>query len=293
MEHFRIHNGDIQLDVRAAGPAWGEVVVLLHGFPECWNTWRHQIGPLTAAGYRVYVPDMRGYGHSSAPKDYRRYALDELITDIEAIRQHSGREQIHLVGHDWGAAVAWWYAIHHESALLSLSILNVPHPVAFLNTLKSSPLQMLKSWYIFFFQLPWLPEWLLRRSDFAILKTMLQKSSLPGSYTQEDMIQLTHTWAQPGCARGMVNYYRAMLRMIRIPENDGRLLVPTRILWGEQDIALSLPMAKASLDYLSAGELVTYPDATHWLAHDKPQQVSEQLISHFRQNTPQSKSETA
>lgn len=286
MEHLKIHNGDIALDVRVTGPQWGDVVVLLHGFPECWNTWRHQMPLLAEAGYRVYAPDMRGYGKSSKPRKHQRYALDELITDIEAIRRHSGQDRIHLVGHDWGAAVAWWYAIHHESALHSLSILNVPHPVAFLNTLKSSPLQMLKSWYIFFFQIPWLPEWLISLNDYALFKATLKKTSMPGAYTQEDMIHLTDTWRQPGCLRGMVNYYRAMLRNIRIPENEGRLTIPTRILWGEKDIALTLSMARDSLNYLTHGELKTYPEATHWLAHDKPQEVAAQLIDHFRQNTP-------
>ena len=281
MEHFVITHQDINLELRAAGPAAGPVVILLHGFPENWSTWRHQIQPLADAGYRVLVPNMRGYGESSKPKDFRRYRLDELITDIEAIRLHSGAERIHLAGHDWGAAVAWWYALHHEEKLKSLSILNVPHPLAFLHTLKRSPLQMLKSWYIFYFQLPLIPQLTMRIGNGAVLRRILKASSNPGSYSAEDFRLLGESWQQPGCMTAMVNYYRAMLRCMRIPEGDGKLNVPVRILWGEQDIALSVGMARDSMAYLNQGELVMYPDATHWLAHDKPQQVVQQLLQHF------------
>ena len=280
MERIRVSNGDITLDIRAAGPEDGEVIILLHGFPECWATWRHQIQPLAAAGYRVLVPDMRGYGESSKPRGYRRYHLDELITDIDAIRSHSGRQQCHLAGHDWGAAVAWWYAIHYPQALISLAIVNVPHPQAFLETLRSSPRQLLKSWYIFFFQLPWLPEWLLRLNNFAILRHMLRSTSSSAAYQDEDFDFLSHSWRQPGTIKAMVNYYRAMLRHQRQPDQP-EIAVPTRILWGEQDIALSLPMARKSLDYLTHGELITYPDGSHWLAHDKPREVAVRIMEHI------------
>lgn len=280
MEHFFITHQDIQLELRATGPQDGELIILLHGFPENWSTWRHQIQPLADAGYRVLVPNMRGYGQSSKPADFRRYRLDELITDIEAIRQYAGAERFHLAGHDWGAAVAWWYALHHEQHLASLSILNVPHPLAFLNTLKRSPLQMLKSWYIFYFQLPLLPQLTMRIGNGAVLRRILQASSNPGSYSAEDFRLLGESWQQPGCMKAMVNYYRAMLRCLRMPQGDGQLSLPVQILWGEQDIALSLGMAHDSMSFLRRGTLTTFPDATHWLAHDKPQDVSAALIRH-------------
>ncbi len=293
MNILTIHNQDIALQVREAGPADGELIILLHGFPECWNTWRHQIEPLAAAGFRVCVPDMRGYGESSKPDDYRRYHLNELITDIEALRQHYGRERFHLAGHDWGAAVAWWYALHHEEKLASLSILNVPHPFTFLSKLKSSPLQMLKSWYIFYFQLPWLPEWSMRRFNYEFLRLILKRSATPGAYNAEDFRNLQHSWQQPGCLTAMVNYYRALLRHIQLPAQDGRLQVPTQILWGERDLALSLQSAHDSAAFLTQGELITYPDATHWLAHDKPAEISQRLISHCRANPVTALSEPA
>lgn len=284
MNIVTLRNRDIELEVRTAGPASGELVVLLHGFPECWNTWRHQIEPLAAAGYQVCVPDMRGYGRSSSPRGWQHYQLDELITDIDTIRRHFGVQRFHLAGHDWGAAVAWWYALHHEARLLSLAVLNVPHPQAFLSALQGSPRQILKSWYIFYFQIPWLPEWSMKLFRHAILRLTLQRTSAPGAYDAEDFRNLQTCWQQPGCLHAMVNYYRALLRHLRLPPGDNCLSVPTCILWGERDIALTLKMAHDSMNYLQHGSLTTYPDATHWLAHDKPQEVTQRLLEHFRQS---------
>lgn len=287
MKKLVIHNQDIELDIREAGPETGQLVVLLHGFPECWNTWRHQIEPLAAAGFRVCVPNMRGYGLSSKPKNYRRYHLDELITDIEAIRQHYDVEKLHLAGHDWGGAVAWWYAIHHENHLASLSILNLPHPLAFLTKLKGSFQQIRKSWYIFFFQIPFLPEWGMKRFNYASLKKTLTLTSCKNSYDAEDFRRLEEAWSQPGALTAMVNYYRAMLRNIRIPEGDGKISTPTQILWGENDLALSLESAYESEAFLVNGKLHTYPGATHWLAHDLPEEISQRLIEHISNNCVQ------
>lgn len=284
MKITTITNQDIELEVREAGADDGELVILLHGFPECWNTWRHQIQPLADAGYKVVVPNMRGYGKSSKPKDYRRYHLDELITDIEALRAHYGHERFHLVGHDWGGAVAWWYAIHHEPKLKSLGILNLPHPLAFLTKLKGSIGQMLKSWYMFYFQIPVLPEFFLKLGNFFFLKQVLKRSSTKQAYDETDFQNLEQAWREPGAIKGMVSYYRALLRNLRVPEGDGRLSVPTRILWGEHDLALSMQAAKDSMQFLDNGELIIYSDATHWLAHDKPVEISQRLIEHINKH---------
>ncbi|MDK2778502.1 MAG: alpha/beta hydrolase [Pseudomonadota bacterium] len=282
MKIVTIRQADISLQVRTLGPEDGESVILLHGFPECWNTWRHQAEPLAAAGYRVFIPDMRGYGQSSKPHRIERYRLDELVQDVDAIRRYAGCARVHLAGHDWGAAVAWWYALRYEERLQSLSIVNVPHPQAFLNALRRSPLQMLKSWYIFYFQLPWLPEWSMKLFNFAVLRTTLRRTSVPGAYDDEDFNHLQQCWQQPGSLTAMVNYYRALLRHLQLPDGDGCLSIPVQILWGENDIALTADMARASMNFLHNGSLTFYPDATHWLAHDKPGEITERLLSHFR-----------
>lgn len=285
MKILTISNNDIDLEIREAGPEDGELVILLHGFPENWSTWRHQIEPLAQAGYRVCAPNMRGYGKSSKPREIARYEIDELIADVDAIRRHYQREKFHLVGHDWGGAVAWWYAMHLEQHLSSLSILNLPHPRALVKQLRSSAKQLFKSWYMFFFQLPWLPEWSMARFNFASFKNILKKTSNPGSYSDEDFRLLEESWKEPGTLRAMTHYYRAMMRRIATPMNKNQLTVPTRILWGENDLALSLEGAVNSQKYLKQGELITYPDATHWLAHDKPEEVVKRLLEHFRAHT--------
>lgn len=284
MKIITIKNQDIQLEVRQAGPEDGELVILLHGFPECWNTWRHQIAPLAAAGYLVVVPNMRGYGRSSKPQDYARYRLDELITDLEALRQHYARDRFHLAGHDWGGAVAWWYALHHEAKLASLTILNLPHPFAFLSKLKGNIKQMLKSWYIFYFQLPFVPEFLLKRFNFFALKQVLKRSSCSGAYDAEDFQNLTQAWSEPGALTAMLNYYRALIRNLELPNIDGKLHLPVRILWGKRDLALSVQGAHESMAFLTNGELFVYDDATHWLAHDKPDEVTAKMLEHFAAN---------
>lgn len=284
MHIITIKNNNIELETREAGPQEGELVVLLHGFPECWNTWRHQIEPLVKAGFRVCVPNMRGYGKSSKPKAVKQYHLDALITDIEAIRQHYGKDRFHLAGHDWGGAVAWWYALHHAEHLASLSVLNLPHPLAFLTKLKGSFKQIRKSWYIFYFQIPILPEWSMKRFNFASLKKVLTHTSNKDAYDAVDFRHLEEAWGEPGALKAMVNYYRALLRNLRIPEGDGKISTPTQILWGEKDLALSLESAYESEHFLLNGHLTTYPDATHWLAHDKPKEISARLIQHFKNN---------
>jgi len=277
-----IYNGPIGLETRHDGPDNGEVVILLHGFPECWNTWEKQIPLLAEAGYRVFVPNMRGYGQSSKPEDVSEYHADELIKDVDAIRRYSGAEKIHLVGHDWGAMVAWWYALHKPEHLSSLSVLNVPHPNAFLKTLIKSPLQVLKSWYVFYFQLPVLPELVIPMGNYFIFRNVLARTSNKGSYSEADIKELVRHWRMPGAMKAMVNYYRSAMRSRPQPKFGSQVKTPTQILWGENDLALTLDMAKGSMKYLENGTLTIYPDATHWLAHDKPEEVSEKLVAHFK-----------
>jgi len=280
-----VNTGPYSLELRDYGDSAAELVILLHGFPECWASWRHQIMPLVRAGYRVLVPNLRGYGLGDKPQALQDYRVDQLAGDIDALMAYAKAEHCHLVGHDWGGGIAWWYGIHHSQRLLSLSILNAPHPLAFLEVLKKRPQQWLKSWYIFFFQLPWLPERVIRLFNFKRLRDTLIQTSTPGAYTDQDLQLLQHTWQQPGTVKAMLNYYRCLLRDIRKPALPARVSAPTQILWGEQDLALSLDMAVLSREYLDKGELIRFADATHWLAHDKPDAVSDYLLAHFARHS--------
>lgn len=281
LEHHYVNTGGATLHVVQAGPAAGEVVVLLHGFPEFWYGWRHQIPFLAGAGYRVWAPDQRGYNLSDRPRAVGAYNLDVLAADVAGLIAASGREQVYLVGHDWGAAVAWWVALKYPELLKKLVILNVPHPVVMKRYARTHPRQMLKSWYILFFQLPWLPERLLREDGFEVATEMLKATSRQGSFSEEELVQYRRAWGRPHALRGMVNWYRALFQTEQTERMDSlRVTVPTLIVWGRHDVALEWEMARLSLEMCDDGHLETLEEATHWVQHDEPHQVND-LIQGF------------
>lgn len=281
METLSFQNGAVHLHVVAAGPRDGPVVVLLHGFPEFWYGWRRQIEPLAAAGFHVIVPDQRGYNLSSKPSAVAAYALTELVSDVMAIADQLGQEKIFLAGHDWGAAAAWSAALLHPQRIARLVVLNVPHPSVMRKFLSTHPRQLLRSWYMFLFQLPWLPEALFSACNFSIGARALLRSSRPGTFSAEDLAHYCAAWSQPGAITSMINWYRALLRVaVKFPDKIVR--VPTRILWGERDAFLLAEMAHESLRYCTSAELFTFANATHWLQHEEPARVSELLIDFFR-----------
>jgi len=281
LETLSFQNGAVHLHVVAAGPRDGPVVVLLHGFPEFWYGWRRQIEPLAAAGFHVIVPDQRGYNLSSKPSAVAAYALTELVSDVMAIADQLGQEKIFLAGHDWGAAAAWSAALLHPQRIARLVVLNVPHPSVMRKFLSTHPRQLLRSWYMFLFQLPWLPEALFSACNFSIGARALLRSSRPGTFSAEDLAHYCAAWSQPGAITSMINWYRALLRVaVKFPDKIVR--VPTRILWGERDAFLLAEMAHESLRYCTSAELFTFANATHWLQHEEPARVSELLIDFFR-----------
>ena len=281
MENLSFKNGDVGLQAVAAGPQDGPVVILLHGFPEFYYGWRRQIEPLAAAGFRVIVPDQRGYNLSSKPSGVAAYSLTELVSDVIAIADQLDREKIFLAGHDWGAVVAWSAALLYPQRIAKLAVLDVPHPSVMRKFLSMRPRQLLRSWYIFFFQLPWLPEAVFSAFNFRIGSRALLRSSRPGTFSEEDLAQYRTAWSQPGALTGMINWYRALFRT-RVKFPDKIVRVPTRILWGERDAFLLAEMAHESLRHCTNAELFTFANATHWLQHEEPARVSELLIDFFR-----------
>jgi len=281
LETIRFQNGAVHLHAVAAGPPHGPVVLLLHGFPEFWRGWHRQIAPLAAAGFRVIVPDQRGYNLSSKPPGVASYAITSLVSDVIAIADQLGREKIFLAGHDWGAAVAWSAALLHPSRIAKLAVLNVPHPSVMRRFLNGNLRQLRRSWYMFFFQLPWLPEAGFRARNFHLGASALARSSRPGTFSEEDLAQYRAAWSQPGALTSMIHWYRAAFRH-RPQIADRTVHVPTRILWGERDAFLLKEMAQASLRYCTNAELFTFADSSHWLQHEQPARVSELLIDFFR-----------
>ena len=258
----------------------GPLVILLHGFPEFWYSWRKQLGPLAAAGFRVVAPDQRGYNLSSKPPAIADYAVHNLTADVIAIADQLGQDKFFLAGHDWGGAVAWATALQYPQRLRKLAILNVPHPAVFLRTINRNPRQMRRSWYMAFFQLPRLPEWRFSANNFAVGVRALVSSSRPGTFTAEDLDRYREAWSHPGTVTAMINWYRAFGK--HGPRLAGpQVHVPTRILWGQRDRFLLPEMARESLKYCDSAELTYFPDATHWLQHEEPDAVNTALIDFF------------
>jgi pimeloyl-ACP methyl ester carboxylesterase len=255
----------------------GPLVVLLHGFPEFSYSWHRQIPALVQAGYHVVAPDMRGYNLSEKPNSWRAYDAQALGGDIAALVRYFDVERAHIVGHDWGAAVAYLTAMEHPDVVARLAILNVPHPARMLAGLRTLK-QLRKSWYMFFFQLPLVPERLLAANDFRALKRVLAES--PQGFSAEDVARYVQSWAQPGALKGMLDYYRAALRqspgsaLARMSPIDA----PVLVIWGERDSALGRELAQPEPKWVPNARVEYLPEATHWVQHDAPQRVNELLV---------------
>jgi pimeloyl-ACP methyl ester carboxylesterase len=270
---------DVRLHYVEAGK--GPLVVLLHGFPEFWFGWRRQIPAVAAAGFRVVAPDMRGYNLSSRPRGVSAYDLNRLAADVAGLIAERGAERACVAGHDWGAAVAWWTAIVRPETVERLAILNVPHPRRFLRGLRD-PRQLARSWYIGFFQLPWLPERLVAAGDYRALR-MAFADARAGAFAPEEMDEYVEAWSQPGALTAAINYYRALSR--RSPARTARELAPVRaptlVIWGVHDRVLGEGLAEPDHDDVPTLEDVVRLDASHWVQLDEPERVNQLLIEFF------------
>ena len=276
----RVAAGPVTLNVVEAGPADGPPVILLHGFPEFWWSWRQQIGPLAAAGFRVVAPDGRGYNLSDRPPGLDAYRLDRLAADVLALADALGFARFRLVGHDWGGIVAWRVAAKHPDRVERLAILNAPHPGTWLKVVRSDPAQMRRSWYIAFFQLPWLPERALAADGFAFLRKALTGSGRRKTFSALDIERYREAWARPGALTAMLNWYRALLRRPAGP--TGRVRVPTLIIWGRRDSALGERFAPDSAALCDDARILWFDCATHWVQHEEAVAVTDALREHLR-----------
>jgi epoxide hydrolase 4 len=260
----------------------GPLVVLLHGFPEFWYAWRHQIPALAAAGFRVVAPDLRGYNLSEKPEGVRAYRIEALLGDLEGLieRLGEGEKKAHVVGHDWGGAFAWYAPLFIPERLLSLALLNAPHPLAFRRELRTNAAQRKKSSYVFMFQLPWLPERRIRAGNFAILGKMLRRDPVtPGAFPDEDIRLYKEALAQPGALTAAVNYYRAAFRFP--PKAAGRVWhegLKTLLVWGERDRYLGPGLLEGLDRWVPDLTIERIPDASHWVQADAPEKVNDLLI---------------
>ena len=223
MENQQITVNGINLHVVQDGPSTGQLAILLHGFPEFWYGWRRQIPYLAAAGYRVWAPDQRGYNLSDKPDGIAAYSLDNLAADVVSLMDAAGQETSFVVGHDWGAAVAWWVAAKYPSRLARMVIINVPHGAVLTKHLRRNFAQMRKSWYMFFFQLPYLPETLIRLWNWNWLAQALKGSSRPGTFSHDDLDKYRQAWSQPKAVTSMINWYRSVMQKPPTPPKTPRI----------------------------------------------------------------------
>lgn len=279
LEHRTIKTNGIQLHTVQAGPKSGIPVVLLHGFPEFWYGWRKQIPALAKAGCRVIVPDQRGYNLSDKPKGIDAYCIDNLVKDVLGLIDALEYEKVNLVGHDWGALVSWMLAVQHPERLHRLGIINVPHPAVMKRFLQRDPEQMSRSLYALFFQLPWLPELSMRMFNWSGASLGMRRSGRGLAFTEEDIKKYKEAWSQPGAMTAMLNWYRAAARYQSQITNGMQVRIPTLILWGVKDFALSYRMARPSLDYCEEGNLIFFPDATHWVQREEAEEVNLHLLN--------------
>ncbi len=278
LEEDFIETNGIRLHVVEAGPKSGPPIILLHGFPEFYYGWRKQIPALAEAGFRVIAPDQRGYNLSDKPKGIRSYQLTELTSDILGLIDALDYEKVNLVGHDWGAVVAWAISIQNPNRLHRLGIINVPHPVVFRKFLQRDLEQLRRSWYAMMFQLPWLPEAGMRANDWRGAERALRGSGKIHTFAKEDIAEYKKAWSQPDAITSMINWYRAAFWYPPHFSDDMRVKIPTLMLWGTKDVALTHRMARPSIDYCDDGKLIFFPEATHWVQHEEAEEVNRNLL---------------
>jgi pimeloyl-ACP methyl ester carboxylesterase len=274
LEHrYAACGGGVRLHYVTAGH--GPLVVLLHGFPEFWYAWREVMPRLVRAGFRVVAPDMRGYNLSDKPPSVRDYGMRSLVEDVAELVRACGEERANVVGHDWGAGVAWSFAMTHPEMLVRLAVLNGPHPERLLTALRG-PKQLAKSWYMFFFQLPVLPEAILRSGRYARLLASLRDEAVVKP-TDAELARYVEAYEQPGALRAMLAYYRAMFRRGVAPPMR-RIDRPVLVLWGEDDPHLGVDMAQPKESLVPDVRVERIAGATHWVHHEKPERVAQLLV---------------
>lgn len=266
----------------------GPRVILLHGFPEFWYSWRNQIPLLAAAGFRPIALDLRGYNASDRPPHVADYRVRTLVDDVAGVLRATGPGPVFLVGHDWGGVIAWRLAALHPELIERLAILNAPHPAAYQAVLRRGPGQWLRSWYILLFQIPGVAERVLRAYDFAILARAWKRQPRRASaFTDDDIAEYKKALSAPGGLTAPLNYYRAALRYARDLNGPPQTIrVPTLVVWGMRDPYLSPALVEDLVRWVPDLRVVRIDDASHWVQHDAPQRVGELLIEHFGNGDP-------
>ena len=258
-----------------------DVALLLHGFPECRMSWRHQLPALAAQGWRAVAPDLRGYGDTSRPAERSAYRLPLLLDDVAALFDALGARRRLLIGHDWGALIAWSFAIRRIRPLDGLIVMNVPHPDVFWHVLTHSWRQRLRSWYVVFFQLPRLPELAMTAGGArAVQRAFTRMSRNPAAFPPDVLARYRDNALAPGAMTAMLNYYRANFgTMMATKRRSPPIVVPVLMVWGEHDTALGIELTEGYGGLVDDFTLVRLPDASHWVQQDAPDAVNAALAA--------------
>jgi epoxide hydrolase 4 len=254
----------------------GDLMLMLHGFPEFWYSWRHQMMAF-APDYKVVAVDLRGYNESDKPKERDAYRLSILVEDIKGVIEGLGYDRCILVGHDWGGAIAWAFAQTYPEHLERLIVLNMPHPAKFSQGLRTLP-QLFRSWYIFLFQLPFFPEWILRRDNYRKLEEILTRTAInPETFPPEVVEIYRQAAAKPGAITAMLNYYRNLFQGSLLQQNWDVIQPQTLMIWGENDIALGKELTVGTQAYVKDLQIRYIPNCSHWVHEEKPQLVNQYM----------------
>ncbi|MBM4258356.1 MAG: alpha/beta hydrolase [Deltaproteobacteria bacterium] len=278
-QHGFAHVNGVRLHYVTQGD--GPLLVLLHGFPEFWYSWRQQI-PVLAKYFTVVAPDLRGYHESDKPVGVANYRVDTLTADVMSLIRAFGQEKAVIVGHDWGGGIAWAFAADYPQATEKLIVMNCPHPGPFQKHLRSNWRQLRRSWYMFFFQIPWLPEFGIRVNarrfvDQAFRGMAIRKEAFPDDELQKYVAAIR----KPGAATAAINYYRAAFReTLRKGERHfAKITSPTLLIWGEEDIALGKELTYDMDEYFTNRFEVKYiPRCSHWVQQEQPELVNQYML---------------
>lgn len=264
------------------------LALCLHGFPESKFSWRFQMPVLAGLGYRVWAPNLRGYGGTSRPKGVAAYSIDNLVADVEALIGASGAKETLLIAHDWGAIIAWHCAMRKIKTLTRLVIMNVPHPSRFMEDIKTNKAQRKKSWYVAFFQLPFLPERMMtRRGAEAVGNAFLVMAVDKSRFPEPVLAHYRANALIPGAMTAMVNYYRAAFRnRARMAPADPTVTVPTLIVWGEEDAALEKSLVPGTERFVPDLTVRYLAGVSHWVQQEAPERVNAVLEAWLTGKTP-------
>jgi epoxide hydrolase 4 len=289
-QRFVEANG-IRFELAECGAPDGDrLAICLHGFPELNFSWRLQMPMLAARGWRVWAPNLRGYGATSKPDGVRAYALDHLTDDVAALidlaKAEAPAREVMLVAHDWGAIIAWAFAILKKRPIDRLIIMNVPHPMVGAREIRTWS-QLRKSWYIFFFQLPRLPERMMGRDGARGIKGAFYNMAVDKGRFPKNVLQTYADAAlRPRALPAMINYYRALLRhRDSIDLGDGRIETPTLMIWGEEDAALGIGCTVGTEQWVPNFTLHRLPGVSHWVQQEAPERVNA-LIGDWLDGSP-------